>query len=74
MYPSCGTDHQGNRGARRDARRDVTSRQTEARAGAVDLDSTIVVDGGLVKIRTWYNSEWAYAAQMVRQAKTMATK
>jgi len=44
----------------------------DPRAAIVDLDSTLVVDGDLVKILSWYDNEWAYAAQMVRQAKIMA--
>jgi len=46
----------------------------DPRASIVDLDSTFVVDGDLVKVLTWYDNEWAYAAQMVRQAKTMAAR
>jgi glyceraldehyde 3-phosphate dehydrogenase len=44
----------------------------DPRAAIIDLESTLVVDGDLVKILSWYDNEWAYAAQMVRQAKTMA--
>lgn len=43
----------------------------DPRASIVDLDSTRVVDGDLVKILSWYDNEWAYAAQMLRQAKNM---
>ena len=43
----------------------------DPRASIVDLDSTRVVDGDLVKILSWYDNEWAYAAQMLRQAMNM---
>ena len=43
----------------------------DPRASIVDLDSTCVVDGDLVKILSWYDNEWAYAAQMLRQAMNM---
>ncbi|MEB3359342.1 MAG: type I glyceraldehyde-3-phosphate dehydrogenase [Synechococcales bacterium] len=37
-------------------------------ASIVDLTMTQVVDGDLVKIMSWYDNEWGYAAQMVREA------
>lgn len=44
----------------------------DPRASIVDLESTQVVDGDLVKVLSWYDNEWGYAAQMVREAKRMA--
>ncbi len=44
----------------------------DARASIVDLDMTQVVDGNLVKVMSWYDNEWGYASQMVRQAMSMA--
>jgi glyceraldehyde 3-phosphate dehydrogenase len=41
----------------------------DPRAVVVDLDLTRVVDGDLVKIFGWYDNEWGYAAQMVREAR-----
>lgn len=38
----------------------------------VDLSMTQVVDGDLLKVMAWYDNEWGYAAQMVRQALRMA--
>lgn len=38
-------------------------------ASIVDLDLTQVVDGDLVKVMSWYDNEWGYAAQMVREAQ-----
>lgn len=46
----------------------------DPRAAIVDCGSTLVVDGDLVKVLSWYDNEWAYAAQMVRQAKAMTAK
>jgi glyceraldehyde 3-phosphate dehydrogenase len=37
-------------------------------AAIVDLGLTRVVDGDLVKVMAWYDNEWGYAAQMVREA------
>jgi glyceraldehyde 3-phosphate dehydrogenase len=34
----------------------------------VDLSMTQVVDGDLVKVMSWYDNEWGYASQMVREA------
>ncbi len=40
----------------------------DSRASIVDLTMTQVVDGDLVKIMSWYDNEWGYSAQMVREA------
>jgi glyceraldehyde 3-phosphate dehydrogenase len=40
----------------------------DPRASVVDLTMTQVVDGDLVKIMAWYDNEWGYSAQMVREA------
>jgi len=40
----------------------------DPRASIVDLDLTKVVDGDLVKVLSWYDNEWGYANQMVREA------
>lgn len=41
----------------------------DARASIVDLHMTQVVGGDLVKIMSWYDNEWGYASQMVREAQ-----
>ncbi len=41
-------------------------------ASLVDLSSTQVVAGDLVKIMTWYDNEWGYSTQMVREAARIA--
>lgn len=40
----------------------------DSRASIIDLELTTVVDGDLVKIMSWYDNEWGYANQMVREA------
>ncbi len=45
----------------------------DPRASIVDLEMTQVVDGDLVKIMSWYDNEWGYVNQMVRQAKMFHT-
>ncbi|MDB9496216.1 type I glyceraldehyde-3-phosphate dehydrogenase [Spirulina major CS-329] len=40
----------------------------DAHASIIDLAMTQVVDGNLVKIMTWYDNEWGYTNQMVREA------
>jgi glyceraldehyde 3-phosphate dehydrogenase len=37
-------------------------------ATIVDLPMTQVVDGDMVKIMAWYDNEWGYANQMIREA------
>jgi len=44
----------------------------EVRASIVDLELTRVVDGDLAKVMSWYDNEWGYASQMVRQALATA--
>jgi glyceraldehyde 3-phosphate dehydrogenase len=36
-------------------------------AAVVDLDMTRIVDGDLVKIMAWYDNEWGFTNQMIRQ-------
>jgi glyceraldehyde 3-phosphate dehydrogenase len=43
----------------------------DPRASIVDLTMTKVIDGDLVKIMSWYDNEWGYTAQMVREAKRL---
>ena len=37
-------------------------------ATIVDLEMTRVVDGDLVKVMSWYDNEWGFTNQMIRQA------
>jgi glyceraldehyde 3-phosphate dehydrogenase len=41
----------------------------ETRAAVVDLDLTRVVDGTLVKVMAWYDNEWGFTHQMIREAR-----
>ncbi len=41
------------------------------RASIIDLTMTQVVDGDLLKVMSWYDNEWGYAAQMIREIKRM---
>ncbi|HEX6849544.1 MAG TPA: type I glyceraldehyde-3-phosphate dehydrogenase [Chitinophagaceae bacterium] len=40
-------------------------------ASIVDLEMTRVVDGDLVKIMAWYDNEWGFTNQMIRQIQEM---
>lgn len=44
----------------------------DSHASIVDLTMTRVVDGDLVKIMSWYDNEWGYANQLVREGVSMA--
>ncbi|MDY0044142.1 MAG: glyceraldehyde 3-phosphate dehydrogenase NAD-binding domain-containing protein [Syntrophales bacterium] len=46
----------------------------DPRASVVDLALTQVVDGDLVKVMSWYDNEWGYTAQMVREAMDLIKK
>jgi glyceraldehyde 3-phosphate dehydrogenase len=41
-------------------------------ASIADLGMTRVVDGNLVKIMAWYDNEWGFTSQMVREAVRVA--
>jgi glyceraldehyde 3-phosphate dehydrogenase len=40
----------------------------DTRASVVEPSMTQVVDGDLLKIMTWYDNEWGYTNQMIREA------
>lgn len=46
----------------------------DSRASVIDLTMTQVVDGDLVKIMSWYDNEWGYVNQMIREALHMVKK
>ena len=41
------------------------------RAAVVDLELTRVVDGALVKVMAWYDNEWGFTSQMIREARSV---
>ncbi len=41
-------------------------------ASIVDLEMIQVVDGNLVKVMSWYDNEWGYANQMVKEALNLS--
>jgi glyceraldehyde 3-phosphate dehydrogenase len=44
----------------------------DSRASVVDLGMTQVVDGDLIKVMSWYDNEWGYSSQLVREALRIA--
>ncbi len=40
----------------------------DARASVIDLGMTRVIDGDLVQVLSWYDNEWGFSNQMVREA------
>lgn len=44
----------------------------DSHAAIIDLALTQVVAGDLVKIFSWYDNEWGYASQLVREAQAIA--
>jgi glyceraldehyde 3-phosphate dehydrogenase len=46
----------------------------DSRASVVDLGMTQVVDGDLIKVMSWYDNEWGYSNQMVREASRIAAE
>ncbi len=44
----------------------------ESHGAVVDLSFTRVVDGDLVKVLSWYDNEWGYAATLVKHLEAVA--
>jgi len=44
----------------------------DSHASVVDLSMTKVVDGNLVKVMSWYDNEWGFTHQMIRQIVELA--
>ena len=40
----------------------------DPRASLLDLNLTQVIDGDLVRVMSWYDNEWGYSNQLVREA------
>jgi glyceraldehyde 3-phosphate dehydrogenase len=43
----------------------------DPRAAIIDLELTTVVDGTLVKVMAWYDNEWGFTHQMIREARSI---
>ncbi len=46
----------------------------DSRASIVDLEMTMVVDGNLAKVMSWYDNEWGYVSQMIKTGQNLAKK
>jgi glyceraldehyde 3-phosphate dehydrogenase len=44
----------------------------DSRASVIDLGMTQLVDGDLLKVMSWYDNEWGYSSQLVREASRIA--
>ena len=44
----------------------------DTHASIIDLEMTQVVDGNLVKVMSWYDNEWGFTSQMVREGQKIA--
>jgi glyceraldehyde 3-phosphate dehydrogenase len=44
----------------------------DSHASLVDVGMTQVVDGTLVKVMSWYDNEWGFTSQMIREAVRMS--
>ncbi|MBS3751736.1 MAG: type I glyceraldehyde-3-phosphate dehydrogenase [Anaerolineales bacterium] len=44
----------------------------DSHAATIDLGMTMVVDGDLVKLMSWYDNEWGFTSQMIREAVATA--
>jgi glyceraldehyde 3-phosphate dehydrogenase len=44
----------------------------DPRASIVDLELTKVIDGDLLKVMSWYDNEWGYANQLLREALSVS--
>ena len=43
----------------------------DPRAAVIDLELTTVVDSTLVKVMAWYDNEWGFTHQMIREARSI---
>jgi glyceraldehyde 3-phosphate dehydrogenase len=43
----------------------------DPRAAVIDLELTRVVDGTLVKVVAWYDNEWGFTHQMIREVRSV---
>jgi glyceraldehyde 3-phosphate dehydrogenase len=48
--------------------------QMDSHSSIVDAPNTMVMEGNLVKVLSWYDNEWGYSCRMVDLAKYIASK
>jgi glyceraldehyde 3-phosphate dehydrogenase len=46
----------------------------DPRSSIVDLPNTMVMDGNLIKVLTWYDNEWGYSCRTTDLAALIAKK
>ena len=44
---------------------------SDPHSSTVDLDSTVVIDGTMVQILTWYDNEWGYGTRVTELVAKM---
>ena len=47
---------------------------SDPRSSIVDADLTMVMDGNMVKIVSWYDNEWGYSERLIDMAAFVASK
>ncbi len=48
--------------------------QMDPHSSSVDAENTMVIEGNMIKVLTWYDNEWGYSCRMVDLAKYIASK
>jgi glyceraldehyde 3-phosphate dehydrogenase len=46
----------------------------DSHSSIVDAKSTMVVDGGMAKVLSWYDNEWGYSCRVVDLVRYMGSK
>ncbi len=46
----------------------------DPRSSIVDADLTMVMDGNMVKVVSWYDNEWGYSERLIDMAAFVASK
>ena len=47
---------------------------SDSRSSIVDADLTMVMDGNMVKVVSWYDNEWGYSERLIDMAAFVASK
>jgi glyceraldehyde 3-phosphate dehydrogenase len=48
--------------------------QMDSHSSIIDAENTVVMDGNMVKVLSWYDNEWGYSCRMVDLANYIASK